>query len=160
MPILTLSTLGITGKSFPSLNPESRNKTDPFKLDHWQLSEMQSMNEYHMDHRFTETSQEKCGSLKELEEYHHKMYCDKVGVEFKHVECAEERQWLYENYEKAMLEPLPKSEKLNVLSHLIRAEEFELFLHKKWGSYKRYSGEGSESLVVALNTMFAEASIE
>jgi len=40
---------------------------------------------------------------------------------------------------------------------LIRAEEFERFLQKRYGTYKRYSGEGGEALILALNTLIAEA---
>ena len=36
----------------------------------------------------------------------------------------------------------------------------ELFLQKRFATHKRYSGEGSEALVVALNAMIAEASKE
>lgn len=57
-----------------------------------------------------------------------------------------------------MNEPISKTEQLTILTHLMRAEEFELFLHKKFPGYKRYSGEGAESLIPALNTILAEAS--
>ena len=48
--------------------------------------------------------------------------------------------------------------KITILSQVLRAEEFELFLHKKFAGYKRYSGEGAETLISALNTLLAEAS--
>lgn len=38
------------------------------------------------------------------------------------------------------------------------AEEFEQFLHRKFGNYKRYSGEGSEALIPALHTLIGTAS--
>ena len=57
-----------------------------------------------------------------------------------------------------MEEEISRSEKLNILNYLLRAEEFELFLHKKFPGYKRYSGEGAEALIPALNTILAEAS--
>jgi len=41
---------------------------------------------------------------------------------------------------------------------LLMAEEFEHFLHKKFGNYKWYSGEGSESLIPALHTLIGTAS--
>ena len=47
---------------------------------------------------------------------------------------------------------------MTILSQILRAEEFELFMHKKFAGYKRYSGEGAETLISALNTMLAEAS--
>lgn len=38
---------------------------------------------------------------------------------------------------------------------LVRAEEMELYLHKRFPTVKRYSGEGSEALIIALNTLLA-----
>jgi len=35
----------------------------------------------------------------------------------------------------------------------------ELFLQKRFATHKRYSSEGSEALLVALNTMISEASV-
>lgn len=35
---------------------------------------------------------------------------------------------------------------------------FDHFLQKKFETFKRYSGEGAESLIVAMNTIFARAS--
>jgi len=57
-----------------------------------------------------------------------------------------------------MNKTLSKSERVNVLTHLIMAEEFEQFLHKKFGNYKRYSGEGSEALIPALHSIIGSAS--
>lgn len=41
---------------------------------------------------------------------------------------------------------------------LYRAELLEKFLQKRHPTHKRYSGEGSEALIVALNTLLSEAS--
>jgi probable 2-oxoglutarate dehydrogenase E1 component DHKTD1 len=40
----------------------------------------------------------------------------------------------------------------------MRAEEMELFLQKRFATHKRYSSEGSEALLVALNTLISTAS--
>lgn len=86
------------------------------------------------------------------------MYTQSVGVEFEHLDNEEEKLWLYENFEAAMQEPMTKAEKMTILTHILRAEELELFMHKKFPGYKRYSGEGAETLISALNTILAEAS--
>ena len=87
------------------------------------------------------------------------LYATHVSVEFEHIQSEDERLWLYENYELAMTEVISPSEKINMLQLLVRAEEMERFLHKKYGTYKRYSGEGQESYIVALSNIMAEASI-
>jgi 2-oxoglutarate dehydrogenase complex dehydrogenase (E1) component-like enzyme len=97
-------------------------------------------------------------TVKDLEEYLTKTYCSSVGVEFEHVQNEEERLWLYENYEAAMKEVLTPSEKIKVCQLLIRTEELEKILQKRFATHKRYSSEGSESITVALNAILAEAS--
>jgi len=57
-----------------------------------------------------------------------------------------------------MMWPISKSEWVNSLTYLLMAEEFEHFLHKKFGNYKWYSGEGSEALIPALHTIIGTAS--
>lgn len=58
-----------------------------------------------------------------------------------------------------MHEEIAPSEKLKMLQLLTRTEEMEKFLQKRFATHKRYSSEGSEALIVALNTMVAEASL-
>lgn len=87
------------------------------------------------------------------------MYSGNVGVQFEHVLGEEERLWLYENYEQAMQEPIAPSEKFKILQLLIRTEEMEKFLQKRFATHKRYSSEGSEAITVALNSILAEASL-
>jgi 2-oxoglutarate dehydrogenase complex dehydrogenase (E1) component-like enzyme len=99
-----------------------------------------------------------CVTVADLKTHLKKLYTQSVGVEFNHVETEKEKLWLYKNYERLMLEEVNKAEKLTIFSHLLRAEQFELFIHKKFPGYKRYSGEGAETLIAALNTILAEAS--
>jgi probable 2-oxoglutarate dehydrogenase E1 component DHKTD1 len=46
-----------------------------------------------------------------------------------------------------------------MLQILTRTEEMEKFLQRRYATHKRYSCEGSESLIVALNSLIAEASL-
>ena len=88
-----------------------------------------------------------------------KMYCETVAVEFDHIENEEERLWLYDNYEKAMQEPVTPAEKVKNLQLLVRTEELEKFLQRRFATHKRYSCEGSEAITVGLNSILAEASL-
>jgi len=81
------------------------------------------------------------------------LYKGSVGVEFEHV-SSQEQDWLYSRYEELMLHPLSPSQKLNTFRLLQMAESFESFCQKKFSTYKRYSGEGIESLVPALYSIF------
>lgn len=133
-------------------------KDGSFDTEHWQLSDIESIEGFPEDYRINKEYANHCGTVGELKEHLDHLYSGSVGVEFSHVENEEERLWLYENYEMLMNEKVEKAEKMNILNQILRAEEFELFLHKKFPSYKRYSGEGAETLISALNTILAEAS--
>lgn len=99
-------------------------------------------------------------SSPELVSFLRKTYAENVCVEFEHVVEEQEKAWLYQEYEKFMSEELEvtNQEKIKALQLLLRVEELEHFIQKKYATHKRYSGEGSESLVVALNALIAEAS--
>lgn len=78
------------------------------------------------------------------------LYEGAVGVEFEHVRTVEEKNWLYEEYESLMKTPISPAQQLNLLRELMMGEVLERFLHKKYGTFKRYSGEGMECLVPSL----------
>lgn len=133
-------------------------KGESFDLEHWQLSDIEQLDSFPTDYRINPSYSDHCGTIGDLKEHLDKIYSNSVGVEFSHISSEEEKIWLHNNFEKIMLEPVSKAEKMTILSHILRAEQFELFIHKKFPGYKRYSGEGAESLISALNTMLAEAS--
>lgn len=54
-----------------------------------------------------------------------------------------------------MSQQVTDSQKIKALQLLVRSEEMELYLHKRFPTVKRYSGEGSEALIVALNALLA-----
>ena len=150
------------GHLFASLDPlglaNNTQKDQSFSPDHWQISEIENIEAFPFDYRLNPDYKYYCGTVGELKKHLDYLYTGSVGVEFEHIQNEEERIWLYNNYEKVMKEDISKAEKMTLLSYLIRAEEFELFLHKKFTGYKRYSGEGACTLIPALNTLLAEAS--
>lgn len=92
-----------------------------------------------------------------------RVYCGALGAEFEHLEAPEERAWWAARLE-AELGPasgggfqLTFAQKRNAWALLEQAEQFELFLARKYVSFKRYSGEGTESLLPCLNEVFAAA---
>ena len=97
-------------------------------MEHWQLSEFESLNAFPLDYRVTDSLVEKCGALADVQEYLDNMYSKSISVEFEHIQNEDERIWLYENYEKSMHEKISPSERIKMLQLLIRAEEMEKFL--------------------------------
>lgn len=53
-----------------------------------------------------------------------------------------------------MLIEYSNEQKLKLAKYLIEAEALDHFLHKKFVTFKRYSGEGAETTVLALAELF------
>ena len=77
-------------------------------------------------------------------------YCGRVGVEYMHIQDPEQRRWLQELLERPG-ERWPREEHLRMLDRLNEAEVFETFLQTKFVGQKRFSLEGGESAIVALD---------
>lgn len=83
-------------------------------------------------------------------------YANRVGAEFSHIEDTAERQWLQERLEQSKNSlGLSKEERKEALFDLTTAEMFEDFLHKKFPGAKRFSVEGGEVMIAALNVMIS-----
>lgn len=80
------------------------------------------------------------------------IYCATIGFEFTHISNPKEQQWLTSYVENNYLNySLTKSQKLQLLNKLTEAEGFERFLHTKYVGQKRFSLEGGDSLIPALD---------
>ncbi|MCE2716117.1 MAG: 2-oxoglutarate dehydrogenase E1 component [Pseudomonadota bacterium] len=76
-----------------------------------------------------------------------KIYCGMIGIEFMHIQDPTKRSWIQERVEN-LIEPTADYQK--ILTHLTKAEFFEKFLNVKFPGAKRFSLEGGESLIPAL----------
>ncbi|MBS0198225.1 MAG: 2-oxoglutarate dehydrogenase E1 component [Planctomycetes bacterium] len=86
-------------------------------------------------------------------------YCRSIGIEFMHIPSAEERQWFLQKFEHTRgAQPLSRVERVWVLDQLARAEVFEAFLAKRYGSEKRFSLEGGTSFIPLCNAIVDRAS--
>ena len=85
-------------------------------------------------------------------------YCEMVGAEFMHIQHPEEKEWLMNKMEEVRNKPvINDSNKKRILKMLIVAEEFEHFLHTKFIGHKRFSLEGSETLIPVLDFLLGYA---
>ncbi|HEX3281906.1 MAG TPA: multifunctional oxoglutarate decarboxylase/oxoglutarate dehydrogenase thiamine pyrophosphate-binding subunit/dihydrolipoyllysine-residue succinyltransferase subunit, partial [Pyrinomonadaceae bacterium] len=82
-------------------------------------------------------------------------YCGKVGIEYRHIQSKEEKVWLREQIRRELVqpEPIPVEIKKQLLWKLISAEQFERFLHTKYLGQKRFSLEGSETIIPLLDQL-------
>ncbi|UAT42916.1 2-oxoglutarate dehydrogenase E1 component [Anaplasmataceae bacterium AB001_6] len=81
------------------------------------------------------------------------IYCGKISCEFEHIDDPEELSWLYENFKKYQNQEVTVDIKKRIFEGLMKTTLFENFLHKRFPGAKRFSIEGSESAIVAVNTI-------
>lgn len=88
------------------------------------------------------------------------IYCGNIGFEFHHILDRSKRYWLRDRIEEHTPENqfrLTLDEKKRILQKLNGATVFERFLHTKFIGQKRFSLEGGETTIAALDTLITEA---
>jgi 2-oxoglutarate dehydrogenase E1 component len=82
-----------------------------------------------------------------------RIYCGPIGAEFMHLRDRSVAEWVAAWLER----PPEKADSRPILERLARAEVLEDFLHRRWIGSKRYSLEGSASLLVLLDGVLGAA---
>jgi len=85
-------------------------------------------------------------------------YASHVGIEFKYISNQKKIDWLTNEMEHKFIIPLPIEKKKNILQKLNEGVMFEKFLHTKYVGQKRFSLEGGESTIPALDEIINTAS--
>ena len=94
----------------------------------------------------------KTATLREILDILQKTYCENIGIEYMHIQNPEEKRWLQRKMEPVKNNPGFSNElKKNILNKLITAETFEHFIHNRFIGHKRFSLEGSETLIPVLD---------
>ncbi|MEP6911586.1 MAG: multifunctional oxoglutarate decarboxylase/oxoglutarate dehydrogenase thiamine pyrophosphate-binding subunit/dihydrolipoyllysine-residue succinyltransferase subunit [bacterium] len=98
-------------------------------------------------------------TLREILDILQRAYCGKVGIEYRHIQSKEEKVWLREQIRQQFVspQPVPVEIKKQLLWKLISAEQFERFLHTKYLGQKRFSLEGSETIIPLLDQLIEGA---
>jgi len=98
-------------------------------------------------------------SLKEIIAYLDNVYCKSLGFEFMHVENTEVRRWFRERIEKNALDTnkFAFDKKKRILGKLNQAVVFENFLNTKYIGQKRFSLEGGENTIPALDAIIEKS---
>jgi 2-oxoglutarate dehydrogenase E1 component len=83
-----------------------------------------------------------------------KNYCGKVGLEYMHISDVEERKFLQDRIEGGdkSIDFTPNGKKA-ILAAVIRGEQYEKFLGKKYVGTKRFGLDGGESMIPALEAV-------
>ncbi len=97
-------------------------------------------------------------SLKEIIRHLQNIYCQSIGVEYMYIRKPEVVQWIQDRLN--VNENLPNfnsEQKKNILDKLNQAVSFENFLHTKYVGQKRFSLEGGESIIPAIDALIEAA---
>lgn len=85
------------------------------------------------------------------------IYANTVGIEFTYINDAVRIEWLQKELEESFSKPLSSEQKKRILFKLNQGVMFEKFLHTKYIGQKRFSLEGGESTIAALDAMINTA---
>tara|TARA_A100001011_G_scaffold237894_1_gene245788 strand:- start:9136 stop:11865 length:2730 start_codon:yes stop_codon:yes gene_type:complete len=87
-----------------------------------------------------------------------RIYCTSIGIEYMYIRTPERIKWIQSYLNDNDNKPkLSNDQRIHILKKLIQANNFESFLHKKYVGQKRFSLEGGETLIPALDLIFERA---
>ncbi|WP_213520886.1 2-oxoglutarate dehydrogenase E1 component [Nonlabens sp.] len=97
-------------------------------------------------------------SLRNIVAHLNKVYCESIGVEYMYIRKPDEVKWIQNWLHKNDNHPtFTNDQKIQILKKLNEAVSFETFLHTKYVGQKRFSLEGNESLIPALDALIENA---
>lgn len=91
--------------------------------------------------------------LKDIIAHLEATYCQSIGIEYTYIRKPEQVEWIKNKIELKNRLQFSADDKKHVLEKLNEAVVFEQFLHKKFVGQKRFSLEGNESLIPALDAI-------
>ncbi|MCX7718413.1 MAG: 2-oxoglutarate dehydrogenase E1 component [Candidatus Sumerlaeaceae bacterium] len=144
------------GHRIAQINPLGGNReSDPeLELAAYGLSEE------HLDYVFDTNHIVGLGptTLREIIAHLRETYCGPIGVEYMHIQETVERRWLQQRMESGRNRPqFPREVQLRALWKLKKAEMFEHYLHTNFRGQKRFSLEGGETLIAAMDYLVEKA---
>ena len=97
-------------------------------------------------------------TLTEIRKHLEAIYCDSIGIEYMYIRKPQEIQWIQNKLNQNDNHgEFSVVEKKHILRKLNEAVSFENFLHTKYVGQKRFSLEGNESLIPALDALIEKA---
>lgn len=98
-------------------------------------------------------------TIREILDVLRQTYCDRIGVEYMHIQFPEQKSWIQQRMEELAGKPvLGKEEKKKILEGLIEVDAFEEFLQVKYPGMKRFSIQGGDAVIPGLTAVLDTAS--
>ncbi|MFN8247854.1 MAG: 2-oxoglutarate dehydrogenase E1 component [Ferruginibacter sp.] len=132
---------------------ERRNRHANLELHHFGLTETDLETAFEAG-KFLDLGKT---TLKNILAHLQNCYTKHVGVEFGSMRDGGKLKWLYQAFEKDFLKPVPLEQKRRILQKLNEGVMFEKFLHTKYVGQKRFSLEGGETTIAALDAIINTA---
>ncbi len=86
-----------------------------------------------------------------------KVYAKHIGIEYQYILIQERIDWLEKEVETTLMQPMELEKKRRILEKLNQGVIFEKFLHTKYIGQKRFSLEGGETTIAALDAIIDTA---
>ena len=100
-------------------------------------------------------------ALRELINALRETYCGSIGAEYMYISDQTQKRWWQERLESIRSKPnFTAEKKKHILDRLTAAEGLERFLHTKYVGQKRFSLEGGESFIVAMDELIQQAGMK
>ena len=97
-------------------------------------------------------------TLREILQALRETYCGTIGTEFMHISDQSQKRWWQQKLENIRSKPSFNTEqKRHILDRLTAAEGLERYLHTKYVGQKRFSLEGGESFIAAMDELIQVA---
>jgi len=97
-------------------------------------------------------------TLREILQALRETYCGTIGAEFMHITDQSQKRWWQQRLESIRAKPVFNGEqKKHILDRLTAAEGLERYLHTKYVGQKRFSLEGGESFIAAMDELIQQA---
>ena len=144
------------GHLFTNTNPVRQRRTYKPNLDltNFDLSENDLLEEFDAG----EIIGIGRASLENIIIHLERIYCTSIGIEYMYIRTPERIKWIQSYLNDNDNKPqLSDDQRKHILKKLIQANNFESFLHKKYVGQKRFSLEGGETLIPALDLIFERA---
>ncbi|NQX90784.1 MAG: 2-oxoglutarate dehydrogenase E1 component [Flavobacteriales bacterium] len=144
------------GHLFTDTNPvRTRRDYNPkLDLENYGLSDADLDTEFHAGEEIGIGK----ATLRQIIDHLKETYCKSIGVEYMYIRDPERVKWIRDRIELKNRHQFSSDEKKQILKKLNQATVFEQFLQKKFVGQKRFSVEGLESMIAALDALVEKGS--
>ncbi|HUX85001.1 MAG TPA: hypothetical protein VMV20_07185, partial [Chitinophagaceae bacterium] len=132
---------------------ERKDRHANLDLGNFGLSEADLDTEFHAGN-FTPLGKT---TLRAILEFLNQCYTSTLGAQFTYINDPRKEAWLQQELETTMMQPVPLEQKKRILLKLNEGVIFEKFLHTKYIGQKRFSLEGGETTIPALDAILNTA---